>query len=41
MNVLIKDRQILFDPPVHELRDVIVRCFTEIVGSAEDIPRVT
>ena len=40
MNVIIRDRQITFEPQFTDLRDVVMKCFTEIVGSAENIPRV-
>ena len=40
VNVLIRDRQITFEPQFNEIRDVIVRCFTDIVGKAESLPRV-
>eukprot|EP00795_Rhopilema_esculentum_P009610 gene9610-17369_t len=40
VNVLITDRQITFQPQFTDLRDVIMRCFTEIVANAESLPRV-
>eukprot|EP00794_Sanderia_malayensis_P008808 gene8808-9750_t len=40
VEVLVRDREIIFQPPFVDLRDVIVRCFTEIVASAEGIPRI-
>ena len=40
LNVVIRDRQIIFEPQFPEVRDIVMKCFTEIVGSAENIPRV-
>jgi len=33
--------KLIFDPPFREVRDVILRLLTEIVKSAEDLPRVS
>ncbi|XP_048576009.1 dynein axonemal heavy chain 3 isoform X2 [Nematostella vectensis] len=32
--------KLIFDPPFREIRDIILRLLTEIVKSAEDLPRV-
>ena len=33
--------KLVFDPPFRELRDIILRLLTDIVQSAEDLPRVS
>ena len=30
----------VFEPPFRECRDIILRCFSEIIASAEGLPRV-
>ncbi|XP_012937339.1 dynein heavy chain 3, axonemal [Aplysia californica] len=36
----IEEPKIIFDPPFRELRDIILRCFSEIIASGEGLTRV-
>ncbi|XP_064624417.1 dynein axonemal heavy chain 3-like [Lineus longissimus] len=36
----VEEPKILFDPPFREVKDIILRCFQEIIASAEGLPRV-
>ncbi|XP_077979573.1 dynein axonemal heavy chain 3-like isoform X2 [Glandiceps talaboti] len=36
----VEEPKIVFDPPFRECRDIILRCFSEIIASAEGLPRV-
>lgn len=40
MSVFIKDRQIVFQPTLGDIRELLIRLFTQIIESAEEIPRV-
>ncbi|ESO89088.1 hypothetical protein LOTGIDRAFT_210054 [Lottia gigantea] len=37
----VQDPKILFDPLFRDIRDIILRCFTEIIASAEGLSRVS
>ncbi|XP_078610604.1 dynein axonemal heavy chain 3-like isoform X1 [Branchiostoma floridae x Branchiostoma japonicum] len=36
----VEEPKIIFEPPFRETRDIFLRCFSEIVASAEELPRV-
>ena len=36
----VEEPKIVFDPPFRECRDIILRCFSEIIASGEGLPRV-
>ena len=36
-----EEPNIVFDPPFRECRDIILKCFSEIIASAEGLPRVS
>ncbi|XP_052264555.1 dynein axonemal heavy chain 3-like isoform X1 [Dreissena polymorpha] len=36
----VEEPKIVFDPPFKEIRDIILRCFSEIIASAEGLMRV-
>jgi dynein heavy chain len=36
----VEEPKILFDPPFREVKDIILRCFQEIIASGEGLPRV-
>ena len=36
----VEEPRIVFDPPFRECRDIILRCFSEIIDSAEGLQRV-
>ena len=40
MQLQIDGAKLVFDPPFREVRDIILRLLTEIVQSAENLPRV-
>ncbi|KAH3867062.1 hypothetical protein DPMN_030187 [Dreissena polymorpha] len=37
----VEEPKIVFDPPFKEIRDIILRCFSEIIASAEGLMRVS
>ena len=36
----VEEPKIVFDPPFREIRDIILRCFSEIIASGEGLMRV-
>ena len=36
----VEEPRIIFDPPFRECRDIILRCFSEIIASADQLQRV-
>ena len=40
VNVLTKEKHIVFQPPLGDIHDLLMRIFTEIVASATEVPRV-
>lgn len=36
----VEEPKIVFDPPFREIRDIILRCFSEIIASGEGLTRV-
>ena len=36
----VEEPKLTFDPPFRECRDIILRCFSEIIASGEGLPRV-
>ena len=36
----VEDPKIIFDPPFREIRDIILRCFSEIIASGDGLTRV-
>lgn len=36
----VEEPKITFDPPFRECRDIILRCFSEIIASGEGLQRV-
>ncbi len=37
----VEEPSITFDPPFEECRDILLRCFSEIIASGEGLPRVS
>ena len=37
----VEEPKIIFEPPFRECRDIILRCFSEIIASGEGLPRVS
>ena len=37
----VEEPKIVFDPPFREIRDIILRCFSEIIASGEGLMRVS
>ena len=40
LKLKVEDPKILFEPPFRECRDIVIRCFSEIIASAEGLQRV-
>ena len=40
VKLLVEEPKIMFDPPFRECRDIILRCFSEIIASGEGLQRV-
>lgn len=36
----VEEPKIVFDPPFRDIRDIILRCFSEIIASADGLTRV-
>lgn len=37
----VEEPKIIFEPPFRECRDIILRCFSEVIASATELPRVS
>lgn len=41
LKLRVEDPKIIFDPTFRECRDIILRCFSEIIASGEGLQRVS